>query len=135
MSPEPSKLILACASKVPFFRGHGLGVQHRKILPKLISESFRVEVLVNLQDMYIYFHRVRIWSQWLSWTVSRLTCNSSQFRQVKSEIDAFDPIFGVLTSPHASGMGLSPWGTCTNHVDRILGNFDPPLPYVDTFTK
>ena len=24
-------------------------------------------------------------------------------------------------------------GPCTNHVDRILGNFDP-LPYVDTFT-
>ena len=23
----------------------------------------------------------------------------------------------------------------TNHVDRILGNFDPPPPYVDTFTK
>ena len=27
------------------------------------------------------------------------------------------------------------WGLCTNHVDRILGNFDPPPPYVDTFTK
>ena len=26
-------------------------------------------------------------------------------------------------------------GLCTNHVDRILGNFDPPPPYVDTFTK
>ena len=25
-------------------------------------------------------------------------------------------------------------GACTNHVDRILGNFDPPPPYVDTFT-
>ena len=26
-------------------------------------------------------------------------------------------------------------GACTNHVDRILGNFDPPSPNVDTFTK
>ena len=26
-------------------------------------------------------------------------------------------------------------GPCTNHVDRFLGNFDPPPPYVDTFTK
>ena len=28
-------------------------------------------------------------------------------------------------------------GVCTNHVDRILGNFDPPPPqtYVDVFTK
>ena len=26
-------------------------------------------------------------------------------------------------------------GLCTNHVDRILGNFDRPPPYVDTFTK
>ena len=26
-------------------------------------------------------------------------------------------------------------GACTNHVDRILGNFDPPLHYADTFTK
>ena len=28
-------------------------------------------------------------------------------------------------------------GVCTNHVDRILGNFDPPFPqtYVDVFTK
>ena len=26
-------------------------------------------------------------------------------------------------------------GPCTNHVDRILGNFDPPPPYVDTFIK
>ena len=25
-------------------------------------------------------------------------------------------------------------GACTNHVDRILGNFDPS-PHVDTFTK
>ena len=26
-------------------------------------------------------------------------------------------------------------GACTNHVDRILGIFDLPPPYVDTFTK
>ena len=30
--------------------------------------------------------------------------------------------------------GKNPWGACTNHVDRIMGNFDPPSPYVDTFT-
>ena len=27
------------------------------------------------------------------------------------------------------------WGLCTNHVDRIWGIFDPPPPFVDTFTK
>ena len=26
-------------------------------------------------------------------------------------------------------------GLCTNHVDRIWGIFDPPPPFVDTFTK
>ena len=26
-------------------------------------------------------------------------------------------------------------GAWTNHMDRILGNFDPPPPYVDNFTK
>ena len=58
---------------------------------------------------------------------------------VKIELFWKSAFFGVLgldmPLSRPSHTFVSNKGACTNHVDRILGNFDPPPLYVDTFTK